>query len=152
MSRIADLVAYDPEGRIVLVAEVKSRTNTSRDWATRMRRNVLAHGLVPSSRFFLLALPDKLYLWKDVGTAPEMVEPTYEIDATPFFRPYYEKAKIAPDELSGQSFELIVISWLNVLIWSGVSEDVPEAQRRSIEDSGLLDALKGGSIAVPVAA
>ena len=61
-----------------------------------MRRNMLAHGVVPNSRFFLLALPDRLYLWKDVGNTPDLVEPTYEVDATPFFEPYYARAKLHP--------------------------------------------------------
>src|SRR5262245_50787484 len=129
MSQIADLVAYNPDGQITLIVEVKGRTDTSRDWATRMRRNILSHGLVPNSQFLLLALPDRLYLWKDAGNAPELVEPTYEIDATPFFQPYYERANISPDQLSSQSFELIVTSWLNELIWSGIPANVPETQR-----------------------
>jgi hypothetical protein len=74
----------------------------------------------------LLALPDRLYLWKDISNTPELIEPTYELDATPFFQPYYERANISPDHLSGQSFELIVTSWLNELIQSGVPANVPE--------------------------
>ena len=152
MSQIADLVAYNPDGQITLIVEVKSRTDTSRSWATRMRRNMLAHGVVPNSRFLLLALPDRLYLWKDTGNIPELVEPTYEIDAMPFFRPYYERANISPDDLSSQSFELIVTSWLNELIQSGIPVNVPEAQRQLLQESGLLEALKGGSVAVEVPA
>jgi hypothetical protein len=152
MSQIADLVAYSPDGEIALIAEVKSRTDTSRSWATRMRRNMLAHDVVPNSRFLLLALPDRLYLWKDISNTPELIEPTYELDATPFFQPYYERANISPDHLSGQSFELIVTSWLNELIQSGVPANVPEQQRRLLQESGLLDALKGAIVAVEVPA
>jgi hypothetical protein len=152
MSQIADLVAYSPDGEIALIAEVKSRTDTSRSWATRMRRNMLAHDVVPNSRFLLLALPDRLYLWKDISNTPELIEPTYELDATPFFQPYYERANISPDHLSGQSFELIVTSWLNELIQSGVPANVPEQQRRLFQESGLLDALKGAIVAVEVPA
>lgn len=148
MSQIADLVAYNPEGQITLIVEAKSKTDTSRSWATRMRRNMLAHGVVPNSRFLLLALPDRLYLWKDASNTPELVEPTYEIDATPFFKPYYERARISPDHLSGQSFDLIVTSWLNELIQTGIPATVPEPQRQLLEESGLLEALEGGSLVV----
>ncbi len=148
----ADLIAYDQKGQITLIAEVKSKTETSRAWAARMRRNILAHGAVPNSRFLLIVLPDRLYLWKNAGTKPEVVEPTYEIDATPFFKPYYEKANINPDVLTGQTFELIVTSWLNELVQVGIPSNVPEAQRHLLEDSGLLEALKGGSIALQVPA
>ena len=92
MSWRADQVVYNPEGEIILVVETKSRIQTSRSWATQMRRNILAHNSIPSSHFLLLALPDRLYLWKDAGNTPELVEPTYEIDAKPFFHPYFEKS------------------------------------------------------------
>jgi hypothetical protein len=152
MSQIADFVAYSPDGQIALIAEAKGRTNTTRSWATQLRRNMLSHGAVPSSRFFLLALPDRLYLWKDAGNKSELVEPTYEIDAAPFFQPYFAAARVSPDKLTSQSFELIVTSWLRELVRSGLPADVPEPQRRSLLESGLLDALKGGSVAVEVSA
>jgi hypothetical protein len=152
VSQIADLIAYSPDGRITLVVEVKSRTDTSRSWATRMRRNFLAHGIVPNSQFLLLALPDRLYLWKNASNKPELVEPTYEIDATPLFQQYYERANLSPEQLSGQSFELIVSSWVNRLIQSGIPENTPEAQRQLLQESGLVEALKGGSVAIELPA
>jgi hypothetical protein len=148
MSRVADLLAYGPEGQIALIVEVKSRTETSRAWATQMRRNMLAHGIIPDSQFLLLALPDRLYLWKNAGNEPELVEPSYEIDATPIFKPYYEKARLSPATISNQSFELIVASWLNELIQSGISAELPEEQKKLLQDSGLFEALKHGNIAV----
>jgi hypothetical protein len=151
MSQIADFVAYGRDGQIALIAEAKGRTNTSRSWATQMRRNMLAHGMIPSSRFFLLALPDRLYLWKDLDNAPELIEPTYEVDAAPFFQPYYATAGVSPDQLSGQSFELIVTFWLNDLVHSGIPANVPDLQKRFLEESGLLDAVRGGSLTVEAA-
>jgi hypothetical protein len=149
---IADMVAYAPDGQLALIVEAKSKTKTSRSWAIQMRRNMLAHGIVPKSRFLLLALPDRLYLWRDAGNSPDLVEPTYEIDATPFFQPYFTRSKSSPDTLTPQSFELIVTSWLNELIHSGISESVPDPQRQLLQESGLLEAIKGGSVAVEVSA
>jgi hypothetical protein len=148
MAQRADLVVYDADGQISLIVEARSKTDTSRSWATEMRRNMLAHGLMPKSRFFLLALPDRLYLWKDVENLPELIEPTYEIDATPFFQPYFEKSKLTPNSIIGQSFELIVTSWLNELIRSGISSNVPTLQRAALEESGLLEALQGGRVSI----
>jgi hypothetical protein len=144
------MVAYSPDGQITLIVEAKSKTKTSRSWATRMRRNMLAHGVAPKSRFLLLALPDRLYLWKDAENTPELIEPTFEIDATPLFQPYYARADCSPDQLTAESFELIVSSWLNELVHSGIPARVPQAQRRLLQESGLLDAIKGGSVAVEV--
>ena len=83
---------------------------------------------------------------------PELIEPSYEFDAIPFLQPYYEGAQLSPGSISGQGFELIVASWLNELIWSGVSANVPEAQRKLLENSGLLKALEGGSVTTAIRA
>jgi hypothetical protein len=148
MSQMTDFVAYSPNGQIALIAEAKGRTNTSRSWAAQTRRNMLAHGAGPDCRFFLLALPDRLYLWKDVTNASEPVEPTYEVDAVPFFQPYFAAAGVSPDRLTGSSFELIVKFWLDELVHSGIPASMAEPQKRFLEESGLLDAIQGGSLAV----
>lgn len=152
MRNIVDLIAYDRDGQIVLIIEAKSKTGTSSTWAATMRRNLLAHGLMPKSKFFMLALPDRLYLWKDVDNKPEIIEPTYEIDSMPFFEPYYKLSALNPERLNGESFELIVSSWMNELIRFGISSSVPVEQRKQLLESGLLDVLNGGSIAIEIAA
>jgi hypothetical protein len=147
---IADLVAYDPNGQIAALVEVKGRTGRPRDWATQVRRYMLARGAIPNSRYLLLVLPDKLYLWKDADNARELVEPTYEIDAGPLFQPYFESAGVSPPRLSPEAFELVVTAWLNSLVHSGIPENMPDQQRRVLEQSGLLEAIRGGSVAVEV--
>jgi hypothetical protein len=152
MAVIADLVGYKPDGQLALVVEAKSRRGTSRSWAVKVRQNMLAEDSTPSSRFLLLALPDRFYLWTDSDNARQVVEPSYELDARPFLQPYFERTGISPDHISGQSFELIVFSWLNDLIRSGVSDGVPQDQKNLLLESKLLDALRGGRIAIQVAA
>jgi len=44
MSSSADLALYDRNGQLTAVAEVKNKLGTSREWATQLRRNILAHG------------------------------------------------------------------------------------------------------------
>lgn len=143
-----DFVVYDPDGQLALIVETKSKLDTSRRWATHMRRNILAHGILPNAPFLLLALPNRLYLWKNGGTSPELVEPTYDVDATPFFRPYYAKAQVEPESLSSQSFDLIVASWLNELLQGTEPANLPDEARNFLDESGLLEALRGGSVAV----
>jgi len=41
-----------------------------------------------------------------------LVEPTYEVDAKPFFQPYCTAAQASPEQLTGHGFELIVSFWL----------------------------------------
>ena len=87
MVAYADLALYDRSGRLAAVAEVKSRFGTSREWAAQTRRNILAHGAPSDADFFLLVTPDRLYLWKDAGTDPIGVPPTFEADTQPEFAP-----------------------------------------------------------------
>jgi hypothetical protein len=51
-------------------------------------------------RFFLLAVPDKFYLWKEIGLSTEEIEPDYEINPEPFLKPYHRKAYEPDDDIS----------------------------------------------------
>ena len=48
----ADLALYDPGGRLVALAEVKNKRGTSREWAAKTGRNLLAHGGFSDADFF----------------------------------------------------------------------------------------------------
>jgi hypothetical protein len=146
----ADLAVYDKNGQLVLVVEAKNKLNTSSDWAAKMRRNMLAHGLMPDTRFFLLTLPDKFYLWKNAGVIPEIVLPDYEIDPKPFLHPYYARVEISPDTLTGESFELVISSWLSKLLQTDVLPPELEGQDWLIK-SGLFEAIKQGHLAAQIA-
>jgi hypothetical protein len=117
----ADLVVYDRNGQIALIAEIKRKTGCSPEWAAKWRRNILAHGGMPDIKFFMIALPDRFYLWKNADSAPEPVAPTFEIDAEPLLAPYLKESGMLPKDISGQGFELIVSAWLNSVLHSGKS-------------------------------
>lgn len=146
MASRADIVAYDNKGKLTLVIEVKNKLGTTSEWAARMRRNILAHGLLPSTRFFLLALPDRFYLWKD-KPLPQVEKPTYEIDPSPFLKPYLQKAGVRPDKLSNEGLELLIRSWLSELLQASELPDALKQNNEWLVESGLLDALKRGRVA-----
>ena len=79
----ADLALYDRDGQLAALADLRRKLGTSRQWASELRRNILAHGGFPTVKFFLVVTPDRLYVWKDAGAEPRLVKPTYEIDARP---------------------------------------------------------------------
>ena len=146
----ADMAIYDKTGQLVLVVEAKNKLDTSSIWAAKMRRNILAHGLMPNARFFLLALPDRFYLWKDAGIVPEIVPPDYEIDPSPFLRSHYNGTDISLSSLTGESFELVISSWLNKLLQTDILPPELQAQDWLIE-SDLFEAIKLGHLAAQVA-
>lgn len=152
LSRYSDIVAFDRSGQLVLIVEVKCKFGTSDEWAKRMRGNLYAHGLLPSVPFFLLALPDRFYLWKDVGSEAEAVGPTMLFDPTAFLRPYYDRAGVTPDDLTGKTFELIVAGWLSAVIRADSLADLEGDNLEWLATSGLLDRLSGGRLELEAAA
>jgi len=139
-----DLLVYNRDGQLVLVVEIKRKTNVSTDWAAKLRRNILAHGVFPKAPYFLIALLDKFYLWTNAEADLSLSEPNYTIDARPILKPYFERAGITAEKISGKSLELIITSWLGEIIHS---EKLPENLNTSHDwliDSGLYTALAGG--------
>ncbi|MBE9118575.1 hypothetical protein IQ249_22045 [Lusitaniella coriacea LEGE 07157] len=139
-----DLSIDNRNGQLTLIVEVKRKTNVSSEWAAKLRRNIFAHGTYPKAPYFLMVFPDRFYLWTDAEPHLENREPTYTIDAHPILEPYLERAKVTADQISEQSLELIVASWLGEIIYS---ERLPENADGSLHwlfESGLYDALAGG--------
>ena len=147
MKAVIDLAAYDKDGQLALVVETKSRMHTSADWAARMRRNLFSHGMVPRSEYFMLAMPDNLYLWHDNRAGSETAEPDYIINARPLFERYLDVAIEDAIALSDESLEILVGSWIRDLMARGLPDDLPEPQRGMLVKSGLVDAIKGGRVA-----
>ncbi|MGA7953755.1 MAG: hypothetical protein WCA07_09575 [Gloeobacterales cyanobacterium] len=142
-----DLAIYSRDGQLVLVAEIKSKLNASPEWAAQLRRNILAHGTFPKAPYFLMAFPDRFYLWTDADIRLDQSEPTYVIDARPILQPYFKQAGVAAEQISAQSLELIVASWLGEIIHLDKSPtDIDESQRWLIE-SGLYAAIFRGRFA-----
>jgi hypothetical protein len=149
----ADIVGYGRDKRLVLVGEIKNKKNTSPIWAAQLRRNILAHSdQLPSSEFFLVATPDRLYLWKSAGNnLPPDARPI-DIDAKQIFSSYLERAGVAPESASSPAFELAVAAWLAELAQSGELRAKLAAVLPALLDSGFLDAIKDGQIALDEAA
>ncbi|MEB3355954.1 MAG: hypothetical protein VKK04_04455 [Synechococcales bacterium] len=141
-----DLSVNNRSGQLTLAVEVKRKTDVTPEWAARLRRNILAHGTLPKAPYFLMVFPDKLYLWAGADAAQDQSQPTYTIDASPILQPYFERAGVAPDQISGESFELIVESWLSEIVHANQRpEGIGDTQQWLLE-SGLYAALAGGEV------
>ena len=146
MVAYADLALYDRSGRLTAVAEIKNRFGTSREWAAQTRRNILAHGGSCNADFFLLVTPDRLYLWKDAGTAPVRIPPTYEADTQSEFAPYFQRAGLDPRHVSGHAFDLLVAAWLADVTRSEGTAEKFAGDRSWLARSGFHTAIKDGRI------
>src|SRR5947209_7021620 len=109
MIATADFAVQSPDRQLQLLVEARSKVPASKEWAARMRRNLFDHLNLPPVRFFLLALPERFYLWKDASPLT-MTPPDYEEDAQEVLKPYLDKVQIPLVDLSQNSFELLVQS------------------------------------------
>lgn len=139
-----DLSVDNRNGQLALVVEVKRKTNVSPEWAAKLRRNIFAHGTFPKAPYFLMVFPDKFYLWSNAEAYQDQSEPTYTIDASPILQPYFERAGVTSDQISGDSLELIVSSWLGEIIHSEQLPESMDASQQWLIESGLYAALVGG--------
>jgi len=141
-----DLSVDNRNGQLALVVEIKRKTNVSTEWAAKLRRNIFAHGTFPKAPYFLMVFPDKFYLWSNAEAYQDQSEPTYTIDASPILQPYFERAGVAADQISGASLELIIASWLGEIIHSNQLPENIDASQQWLIESGLYAALVGGKL------
>jgi len=116
MSERWDLEVYNRNNQLVLGVEVKNRLNAPIEWASEFRRNMLSHGTLPNPPFFMMAFPDRFFLWKDAPAIPEPVEPSYIIDATSIFQQYIDEPEEKYAPISESSLEMKISLWLSILI------------------------------------
>ena len=121
-----DFIAYDRQGRVVLLAEAKSRRGTSEQWAAGLRRNMLSHGHLPLAKYFLIATPERLYLWNQEHPEQADAAPEYTIDAAKEFQPWFRRLSLEPSDIGPEAFELLVHAWLSGIARSseGMSQDI----------------------------
>lgn len=149
MSVQPDVKVFDTSGNFVLAVEIKNKRGTNVEWASKMRRNLMVHGLVGAPQYFLLALPDRFYLWRD-NDYRDLEPPEYEIDPLPLFKPYVGSTDEYLQNLSGEGFELLVVAWLSELLQTS---ELPENEKTSwLIESGLFEAIQRGHMVSEVMA
>jgi hypothetical protein len=152
MASRPDITLYDREGRLLLVAEVKYKRDTTPEWAAALRRNLLAHEGFRQAEYFLVLTPDHLYLWKGLKAEALAVLPDVVADSYPLFLPYLQSAGPDLDRLSAPVFELMAISWLSDLVHSRRESEGLGNDQAWLAESGLLDAVRNGRLAYDRAA
>jgi len=146
MRHYADIAIYGRDGLLKLLVEAKSKRGASQEWAARLRRNMYAHGQLPRAPYFLLALPDRFFLWQDVADPHVPVEPSYTIDSSSLLESYFERAGTSSQTVTEKGLELAISAWLEKLT-SSYSQPVHQ-QEHWLRSSGLLDAIQGGRVEV----
>jgi hypothetical protein len=111
-----------------------------------MRRNLVAHLALPSAPYFLLALPDHFYLWRNVSSSLAVIPPDYDIDPEPLLAPYVANGGRTLGTISDDGLMLAVSSWLTDLVNSNLDETKVDPKQTWLSESGLYRAIKGGVV------
>lgn len=143
-----DFIAYDEQGRAILLAEAKGRMGASAEWAARFRRNMLAHGVLPKAPFFLIATPERMYFWKQDQEDLAEELPGFIVDAAKEFRPYLGNLGRAGQGVGGHALELMVFAWLGEIARSGEERVRQDPSMRWLVESGLIGALEHARIEI----
>ena len=136
----ADILVRSPDNDIKLIVEVKGRAQSSADWAAKFRRNLFAHHVLPSSKLFLLALPDFLYLWRN-GNSPDVIPPDYTVKTLNVLQKYLTRFEAEPKYIAEEGLQLAVTSWLRDVTFSSTNPPVGSDSYKLLIESGLLDAI-----------
>lgn len=151
MATQPDLVLYGRDGRLAVIVDIRNKRGTTAEWAARLRQNLVAYDAVPAADFFLVATPDRIYLWKD-GQSETFLPPAYEVDARKTLASYFEKAGLDPEKISGPAFELLVAAWLSDLVRSRDLSGDAAREQGWLKDSNFLEVIRNGRIDFPAAA
>ena len=143
--KFVDIAVSSPEEKLQLVVEIKSKRGASPEWVVHMRRNLLAHSFMPRAPYFLLVLPDFLYLWTDPAPVNDTARPEYKVEAAEVLAPYL-KSKRSLESLSGYGLELLTLSWLEDVVRNDLQQDSENSTLKWLFDSGLYEAIRHGSI------
>jgi hypothetical protein len=150
---LGDILVYNKKRQLVLIVVTANQKDKSSEWAAEYRHNLYVNAELPKTPFFVIALPDHFYLWKNASD-DGIVNPTYEMDPRFTLRSFLKNSGLSPDKLSRSSFELLVNGWFGMLrvvdgkmeICSRHPDWQLEQNKAWLFDSGLFEAVKKGNL------
>lgn len=117
-----------------------------------LRRNLMELDKFPAVTFFLIATPDRIYIWRDAPKGSALIPPTYVIDAQSLLKPYFEGAKVDAGEITGPAFEMMIAIWLSDLVrLRDLPGDLGNRQGW-LKDSSFHEVIKNGRVELAAAA
>jgi len=145
---LTDILITDHDDTPIAAVEVKNRQHLSPQVAAVLRRNLIVHGYVPPTPYYMLLSQDVGYLWKDAKPQDLDVLPDYAFPLDNVVARYL-KSK-AKRRLSGEELELVISQWFIELTLE--HHEPREEPERTLATAGFLAAIRGGSVVVEAAA
>jgi len=155
MKRHFDVAVFNRHNDLVLVVEIKNKIGTSKSWAVNMYDKLLKYSSIPEVPYFMMMLPDKVYLWKsDKGQLVHIFD-TYNI-----LKPYADLSDLKLSDVNTDNsddfvhkkrevlqkhynLQEICANWLESVAENGLKHTEPE-----IAQTGLSESIRGGRVQI----
>lgn len=137
-----DISMRSRDGTQVAVVELKNPRNLTGEAARLYRREMIIHGVLPQTPFFLLLSQDIGYLWKDARPDTPDAPPTVAFSMGNVIERYLT---VPPGHrLIRVELEIIVVQWLGDLA-AGLELPAEEPDK-TLAAVGFIDAIRGASV------
>jgi hypothetical protein len=103
--------------------------------------------VLPKTKFFLLALPDFLYLWRD-GHSSEAIPPDYTARTLNVLQQYLTRVGNEPRHIAEEGLELALTSWLREATVSSKHPPAGSDSYKLLVESGLQDAISKAEVSL----
>src|SRR5579872_2493286 len=137
-----NILIQSHQGYPIAVVEVKNRQNLSPDVAAAFRRNMLVHGLLSKTPFFLLTSQDIGFLWKEAKEENFDALPDYEFSMDKVVSRYIKQKP--GERLYEPVLDLVVFQWLLDLTMD--MQKPLEEPERTLTLAGFNESIKGAKI------
>jgi hypothetical protein len=141
---LSDFVVFSSARVPILIVECKVGKETSAANAASLRRNLVAHSLIPTAPYFMLAYPTAIFLWGENATIDAL--PAQTASAKPILKDYVPHLVDHTLSVVGEGLQIAVLSWL-----SDLAAGVRQPKRTSEPDmivvtSGLYEKIRNGVV------
>jgi len=143
----ANIIIESTSWRPILIVVCRPTQDTSSQYATRFRRNLVAHGLDLDLPYFLLAFPTRLFLWR--ANANIEAPPDFTASTQAVLKRYMGRFADRPGGPCEESLEIALTVWLNYLANGFRQPEALSEADQMLVTSGLLEKIKGGRFRAP---
>jgi len=140
-----DLAVYDRFQRLILTVEAKKKSGVSEKWAAQTRRNLVVHGFYPLASYFLLATPEKFFLWTSERNNLEETLPNFVENAEISLKPHLDELGFSLREIDEYVFEQVIAHWLKYDVMFPVKSVI---KSKWLVESGLAEKILHGNLSL----
>lgn len=141
-----DISIFSADDRLQAVIEVKGLAHKGPEWAAEFRQNLLTRWELPSAAFFLLVLPDQMFLWKGESDGKER-SPDLTLSTQQVLEHFLSGVNTGRSRVGDSALELSLVA-----VFEDLTKGNPATLRKSwakqLVEAGLVDAIRNGSVKV----